>query len=106
VAPSDFEDHRMSYDVLGPCCLCPFQHRDIGDFKESVIFMAGYGRYVGEYVAACADGRCDYFGSVKFVWLRSPRTDKHLVFMERFHARRGTLIRRYPIRGQQSQSVM
>jgi hypothetical protein len=40
---------------------------------------------------------------VKFVLLRSPATDKHLVFMERFHARRGLLIHKYLIQGQQSQ---
>ena len=62
VTPSDFDAYRMSHDVLGPCCLCPFQHSDVGHFKESAIFMVGHGRFAGEYVAACAEGRCDYFG--------------------------------------------
>jgi hypothetical protein len=25
--------------------------------------MASHGRYVGEYVAGCADGQCNYFGT-------------------------------------------
>jgi hypothetical protein len=61
VTPSDFEAYRTSHDILGPCCLCPFQFQDTGEFKESAIFMMGHGRYAGEYVAACADGQCNYF---------------------------------------------
>ena len=62
VTPSDFEAYRLSHKVLGPCCLCPFQDRDVRNYKESPIFMVGLGRYAGEYVAACADNRCSYFG--------------------------------------------
>ena len=62
VTPSDFEAYCLSHQILGPCCLCPFQDRDLCNYKESPVYMVGYGRYAGEYVAACADGSCKYFG--------------------------------------------
>jgi hypothetical protein len=39
---------------------------------------------------------------VGFFWFRLPLTDKRLVLMERYHANRGTVIRKYPIRGEES----
>jgi hypothetical protein len=99
VTPSDFEVHRASHVVLGPCCLCPFQHQDAGDFKESVVFMAGFGRFTGEYVAACANGQCDYFGKNLF-HPAVQESHQPVVLMERLHANRGTVIRQYPVRGQ------
>jgi hypothetical protein len=68
VTPSDFEAYRTSHDVLGPCCLCPLQFETTGDFKESVVFMVGSGRYAGEYVAGCADGQCNYFGTMRILF--------------------------------------
>lgn len=62
VNPSDFEAYRLSHDILAPTCLCPFEDPDLGDFAESAIYMVSYGRYAGEYVAACANDRCGYFG--------------------------------------------
>ena len=32
------------------------------DFVESAVFMRGYGRFAGEYVAACANSECSYLG--------------------------------------------
>jgi hypothetical protein len=63
VTPSDFETYRLVHSILGPCCLCPFQYRGrVGNFKEAAVFMAVRGRHAGQYVAACADDRCGYFG--------------------------------------------
>ena len=99
VTPSDFEAYRMSYDILGPCCLCPFQFRDIGNFKEAAVSMMSRGRYVGEYVATCADGRCHYIGRIK------PVNGGHELmyfvqdFLERLHGCRGTRVGRYARRG-------
>jgi hypothetical protein len=100
VTPSDFEAHRASHDVLGPCCLCPFQLEIAGGFKESVVFMVGHGRYTGEYVAGCADGQCNYFGMGRMTW-NLDKTIEALVpvFAERLHGREGIPVRRYPLRG-------
>jgi hypothetical protein len=62
VSPSDFEAYCLSHDILGPSCLCPFKKKDMGHFVESAIYLVGHGRYAGEYVAACAEDRCGYFG--------------------------------------------
>lgn len=62
VPPSDIRLHRLSHDVLGPCCLCPLQNNVGESFVESTISMVGHGLYAGEYVATCAKGECDYFG--------------------------------------------
>ena len=75
VAPSDFEAHRRSYHVFGPCCLCPFQHEGKGVFEESAIYMAGHGRFAGEYVAACAKNECDYFGDTRLLHVRLTLSD-------------------------------
>jgi hypothetical protein len=38
------------------------EKKDVGDFVEAAIYMVGHGRYGGEYVAACAEDQCGYFG--------------------------------------------
>ena len=62
--------------------------------------MVGLGRYAGEYVAGCADGQCNYFGTGRLLFDRDKNIDPLFpVFMERLHARQGLLVRRYPLRG-------
>ena len=62
ITPSDLRDHRRSHKFLGPCCVCPLIADDQTAFKEAAIFAVASGRFVGEYVAECAESRCGYFG--------------------------------------------
>jgi hypothetical protein len=98
VSPSDFETYRLSHDIQGPSCLCPFEKKDMGDFVESAIYMVGHGRYTGEYVAACAEDHCGYFGK-PFGQPSLMVLTGCSVFMERLYHKRGLPVRRYPLRG-------
>jgi len=62
VHPQDLEDHRISHQMLGPCCLCPLAEATQPDFVEAAVYPASVGPYAGQYVASCAQGRCNYFG--------------------------------------------
>jgi hypothetical protein len=62
--PSDFERHRTSHQVLGPCCLCPVLESTGPDFVESVICVVTQGPFAGEYAAMCARDKCGYFGEL------------------------------------------
>jgi hypothetical protein len=39
VNPSDLRTYRMAYQMLGPCCLCPFINVMGPDFVEAAIYM-------------------------------------------------------------------
>jgi hypothetical protein len=68
VSPSELSDHRQSHRFFGPACICPAiapASRNGGTgFIETAIFVATSGPYVGQYIAACARGRCGYLGEL------------------------------------------
>ena len=71
IEPSELRGHRMSHQMLGPCCLCPLAYPRGPDFSESAIYVvSGHGSLSGEYVASCARGRCDYFGTLQRIFMR------------------------------------
>jgi hypothetical protein len=61
VQPSDLRYHRLSHQMLGPCCLCPLADSARPDFVEAAMYMASVGPYAGQYVASCAQDQCGYF---------------------------------------------
>jgi hypothetical protein len=63
VVPSDLDSHRLSHRFRGPCCLCPIDPVHNSTFIEAAIYAAPTGRYVGEYIARCAERECDYLGA-------------------------------------------
>lgn len=63
IPPSDMQTHRISYRMLGPCCLCPLMDINKPDFVEAAIYMATDGEQAGQFVASCAKDECGYFGS-------------------------------------------
>ena len=48
--------------MLGLCCLCPLAYPNGPGFVEAAMYMVPTGHLMGEYVASCATGGCDYFG--------------------------------------------
>jgi hypothetical protein len=62
VTPSDLGAHRLSHAMRGPCCLCPLNQRRANDFQEAAMYLVRRGRFMGEYVAACANSECGYLG--------------------------------------------
>jgi hypothetical protein len=62
VHPSALCNYRASYEMLGPCCLCPMAEGNVQDYVEAAIYQATSGPFSGEYVASCARDRCGYFG--------------------------------------------
>jgi hypothetical protein len=98
VTPSDLESHRLSHEVLAPCCLCPLRPEE-GPFVEAAIFTPVRGRFLGEYVAACAKNKCGY---ISMCPLNKPLPSLTLILalIERIYDRRGVPIRYYPKRGQ------
>jgi hypothetical protein len=62
IKPSEMQEHRTSHRMLGPCCLCPMIDMSKPDFIESAIYIASNGEQAGQFVAACAKGKCGYFG--------------------------------------------
>ncbi|KIK74873.1 hypothetical protein PAXRUDRAFT_174432 [Paxillus rubicundulus Ve08.2h10] len=80
VAPDALISHRQTHCFTGPGCLCSKQSID-GIFTEVLIFMVATGCYAGQWVAACAAGRCKYW-----------------VFLEKLYSKPGLPIRLYPRR--------
>jgi len=70
---------------------------------ESIVFMATTTPgIVGEYVAACAQRKCKYFGTFFQTTQQFHPRQLILVFsvlIERFYAKRGLPVRAYPLRG-------
>jgi hypothetical protein len=62
VVPSDLLWHRVTHRLLAPCCFCPLLDPSEPDVVETAIFRVAAGQHSGEYVAACAQNRCDYVG--------------------------------------------
>ncbi|THH16836.1 hypothetical protein EW146_g3867 [Bondarzewia mesenterica] len=80
VTPTDLEQHRHSHCMYGSCYLCPrYPNREA--WKEAAIYITRCGQYAGEWIAACASGRCDY-----------------IVPMERIYPRLGVPVKRYAVR--------
>ncbi|KAF8235833.1 hypothetical protein L208DRAFT_1254779 [Tricholoma matsutake] len=57
-------EHHEHYQFFGPSCLCPLLQQVSEDlvFTEAAIYILVFGRYAGEYIAKCANGRCGYIG--------------------------------------------
>ncbi|KAF8234352.1 hypothetical protein L208DRAFT_1550076 [Tricholoma matsutake] len=64
VVPGALHEHHEHYQFLGPSCLCPLlqQVSKAPVFTEAAIYILVFGRYAGEYIAECANGRCRYIG--------------------------------------------
>ena len=64
VTPDALRVYRENHQFLGPCCLCPLLQplSQEPHYTEAAIYLPLRGRYKGEWVAECAEGRCGYLG--------------------------------------------
>ena len=65
IPPEKLLQYRKTHEYLGPGCLCPLLEPLTG-YKEAAIYLTVDGLYKGEYVAECADDRCDYLSQSPF----------------------------------------
>jgi len=76
-------DYRISHKFRGPSCLCAsYEYIRVNTpYTESAIYMSTHGSYSGEYLIACAAGRCGY-----------------LIFLDRMFGKGGLILGQYPVR--------
>lgn len=65
VPPDELRLYRETHQYLGPGCLCPLLE-PLTEYKEAAIYLTVDGLYKGEYVAECADDRCEYLSQSPF----------------------------------------
>jgi len=80
VTPDAILDYRISHKLRCPSCLCAASDIDTA-YTESAIYKSTHGTYSGEYLVACAAGRCGY-----------------LISLDRMFGKRGLILGQYPVR--------
>jgi len=81
ITPTDLLGHRVTHEFRAPCCLCASNTATGIGYTESAIYRPTQGPHFGEYVAACALGRCGYF-----------------IHLELIYVKTGLILRKYPVR--------
>lgn len=66
VTPDMWQEYRMQHKFQGLHCLCPLLRTtdEKPPFTEAKILLKDLGDHIGEYVAECPNGRCEYFGQL------------------------------------------
>jgi hypothetical protein len=64
VPPDRWPELRRELKFQGPNCLCPLLRttNEEPPFTEAQIVLKESGDHIGEFVAECPNGRCEYFG--------------------------------------------
>ena len=64
VTPDMWLEYRALHKFQGPNCLCPLLRPTYEEtpFTEAEILLKGSGDHIGEYIAECPNGCCEYFG--------------------------------------------
>lgn len=64
VTPDMWPEYRVRHKFQGLRCLCPLlrTRSEEPSSTEAEILLMGSGDHIGEYVAECRNGRCEYFG--------------------------------------------
>jgi hypothetical protein len=70
VTPDMWLEHRTRHKFQGPHCLCPLLRTTDKElsFTEARIQLKDSGDHIGEYVAECPNGRCEYLGQYPAVF--------------------------------------
>ena len=73
-APDHWLDHRKTQKFRGPNCLCPllWTTDEEQPLTEAQIVLKESGDHIGEYIAGCLNGRCEYFGQLPVVCVAFP----------------------------------
>ena len=66
VTPDIWLEYRARHKFQGLHCLCPLLRMKDEEppFTEAKILLKGSGDHIGEYIAECPNGRCEYFGQL------------------------------------------
>jgi hypothetical protein len=66
VPPDHWLDYRKKRKFRGPNCLCPLLRTADKEpsLTEAQIVLKESGDHIGEYIAECPNGRCEYFGQL------------------------------------------
>lgn len=103
VTPDMWLEYRMRHKFQGPHCLCPLLRTTDEElpFTEAKILLKDSGDHIGEYVAECPNGRCEYLGqySVLFQDKESVTRQKFLVSLEQTYALYGIPVKTHAPRG-------
>ena len=60
--PDMWLEYCTQHKFQGPNCLCPVLWMTNEEPPEAEILLKGSGDHIGEYVAECLNGCCEYFG--------------------------------------------
>jgi hypothetical protein len=66
VPPDRWPELRREQNFRGPNCLCPLLRmtNEEPPFTEAQIVLKESGDHIGEFIAECPNGRCEYFGQL------------------------------------------
>jgi hypothetical protein len=66
VTPDMWLEYRARYNFQGLHCLCPLLRttNEEPPITEAKILLRASGDHIGEYIAECPNGRCEYFGQL------------------------------------------
>ena len=75
VAPDKWLEYRNRHKFRGPNCLCPLLRttNEEPPFTEAKIMLKESGDNIGEYIAECPNGRCEYFCKLPVAFLKKNR---------------------------------
>lgn len=71
VPPDLWLDHRKKQKFRGPNCLCPLLRTTNKEppLTEARIVLEESGEHIGQYIAECPNGLCEYFGQLPVAFL-------------------------------------
>jgi hypothetical protein len=67
VPPDHWLEYRKKQKFRGPDCLCPLLRTNDSEEPSSTeahIVLKESGDHIGEYIAECPNGLCEYFGQL------------------------------------------
>jgi hypothetical protein len=97
--PDHWLVHRKKQGFRGPNCLCPLLRttNEESSLTEAQIVLKESGDHIGQYIAECPNGRCEYFGElpVACVALIVYEILKKIVPLDQKYALYGIPVKRY-----------
>jgi hypothetical protein len=103
VPPDMWLEYRRKYKFEGLRCLCPLLQTtdDEPPLTEANILVKDSGDHMGEYVAECPNGRCEYLGQlpIAFQYKESLMRWKKKVSLEQRYALYGIPVKSHALRG-------
>jgi hypothetical protein len=102
VTPDMWPEYRARHRFQGLHCLCPLLRttNEEPPFTEAEIRLKASGDHIGEYIAECPNGRCEYFGQLPVAFPdKELLMMKKIVTLEQKYALYGIPVKTYAPRG-------